>query len=80
MTDLSRVCYKNSFLKQVIVRIDFLQFVPTTELFDSAIEEAIMKIFPKRGKDQIIRFNEVNVFFTPGDGSTPNAKGTTTDR
>lgn len=79
MTDLSRVCYKNSFLKQVIVRIDFLQFVPTTGLFNSAIEEVILKIFPKRGKDQIIRFNEVNVFFTPDDRSTPNAKGTTTE-
>ena len=79
MTDLSRVCYKNSFLKQVIVRIDFLQFVPTTELFNPAIEEVILKIFPKRGKDQIIRFNEVNVIFSPDEKGTPNAKGITTE-
>lgn len=77
MTDLSSVCYKNSFLNQVIIRIDFLQFVPTTELFDLTIEEVILKIFPKRGKDQIIRFNEVSVFFKSDDRNTPNAKGTT---
>lgn len=63
MLEYSSVCYKNTFLNQVIVRVDFAQFIQTNMVFDENIEKEILKIFPRRGKDQIIRFNSINVVF-----------------
>lgn len=75
MAEYSSIYYKNSFLNQVIVRIDFLQFVPTSMTFDESVEKEILKIFPRRGKDQIIRFNSINVVFDQNNNGTPNANG-----
>ena len=75
MQEYSSICYKNSFLNQVIVRIDFLQFVPTDMTFYESIEKEILKIFPRRGKDQIIRFNSISVVFDPNNNGLPNANG-----
>lgn len=75
MPDYSSICYKNSFLNQVIVRVDFLQFVPTSMTFNESIEKEILKIFPRRGKDQIIRFNSINVVFDQNNNGLPNANG-----
>ena len=49
MPEYSSICYKNSFLNQVIVRSDFLQFVPTNMTFSESIEKEILRIFPRRG-------------------------------
>lgn len=38
MLEYSSVCYKNSFLNQVIVRVDFAQFIQTNMVFDENIE------------------------------------------
>lgn len=75
MVEYSSLCYRNSFLNQVIVRIDFLQFVPTNMTFDESIEKEILKVFPRRGKDQIIRFNSINVVFDQNNNGMPNANG-----
>lgn len=75
MSDYSSICYRNSFLNQVIVRIDFLQFVPTNMTFSEFIEKEILRIFPRRGKDQIIRFNSINVVFDQNNKGLPNANG-----
>lgn len=79
MPNYSSVSYKNSFLNQVIVRIDFLPFVPTAMTFNENIEKEILKIFPRRGKDQIIRFNSINVVFDPNNNGLPNANGEVID-
>lgn len=73
--EYSSVCYKNSFLNQVIVRVDFVQFIQTNMVFDENIEEEILKIFSRRGKDQIIHFNSINVVFDQKNNSLPNANG-----
>lgn len=73
MPEYSSICYRNSFLNQVIVRIDFLQFVTTNMTFSEAIEKEILRIFPRRGKDQIIRFNSINVVFDQNNNGLPNA-------
>ena len=39
MLEYSSVCYKNSFLTQVIVRVDFAQFIQTNMVFDENIEK-----------------------------------------
>ena len=75
MLDYSSICYRNSFLNQVIVRIDFVQFIQTNMVFDESIEKEILKIFPRRGKDQIIRFNSINVVFDQKNKGLPNTNG-----
>lgn len=40
MDDLKKITYKNSFLSQVVVRIDFLQFIPNESAFSIGIEKA----------------------------------------
>ncbi len=77
MSEFSSICYKNSFLNQVIVRVDFLQFIPTESTFSPTIEKEILKVFPHRGKDQIIRFNSINVVFNQENHGVPNANGMT---
>lgn len=75
MPEQSTICYRNSFLNQVIVRIDFLQFVPTNMTFSESIEKEILRIFPQRDKNQIIRFNSINVVFDQNNNGLPNANG-----
>jgi len=75
MPEYSSICYKNSFLSQVIVRLDFLPFVASAEAFSENIEKEILKVFPRRGKDQIIRFNSFNVVFDQSNNGLPNANG-----
>lgn len=75
MPDYSSVYYKKSFLNQVIVRVDFAQFIQTNMAFDDDIEKSILKIFPRRGKDQIIRFNSINVIIDQENNGKPNANG-----
>lgn len=54
---------------------DFAQFIQTNMVFDENIEKEILKIFPRRGKDQIIRFNSINVVFDQKNNGLPNANG-----
>lgn len=75
MTDYSCICYRNNFLSQVIVRIDFLEFIQSPLAFDESIEKEILRFFPRRGKDQIIRFNSLNVVFNQNNNGLPNANG-----
>lgn len=75
MLDYSSVCYNNCFLNQVIARIDFIQFIQTSMVFDENIEKEILKIFPRRGKDQIIRFNSINVVVDLKNNNLQNANG-----
>lgn len=75
MPDYSSISYRNNFLNQVIIRADFLQFVPTSMAFSDSVEKEILKNFPRRGKDQIIRFNSINVVFDPHNNGLPNTNG-----
>ena len=59
--DFGNIKYKNNFLKQVIIRLDFLNFVETEDLFDSIIIQKIMAKFPHKQKDQITRFNQIEL-------------------
>lgn len=75
MDDLKRITYKNCFLSQVVVRIDFLQFISNESAFSADIEKSILKVFPRKGKDQIVRFNSVNFTFDTAHPGLPNANG-----
>lgn len=73
MADLENICYKRSFLAQVIIRIDFLQIVPNEIIFQEDIEKAIKKYFPISGKYQVVKINTINVSF-----NSKNAKADAT--
>ncbi len=74
MARYDNVKYTNSFLNQVILRFDFLQFASTNRVFTDDIEKSILRFFPRRGMDQIMRFNSINVVFDSNNPSTPNAQ------
>lgn len=74
MKDFNSIKYENSFLNQVIIRVDFLQFLQTDKLFCENIEKEILKEFPRRGIDQKIRFNTINVVIDPNEINPPNAQ------
>lgn len=71
----SSTCYKNTFLKQVIIRIDFMDFIKDNNMYDIEIEKRILKIFPRRGKDQIIRFNSIKMIFPQNKEQPMNTNG-----
>lgn len=74
MSDYDSIRYEKNFLTQVIVRIDFLQFLPTIQLLTPSIETEILKSFPRRGKDQKIQFNAINVTIDSSRLNTPDAQ------
>lgn len=69
------VCYKNNFIKQVIFRIDFLRYVTPDVIFSNELENAIVKFYPQKGKDQIMRFNAINLVFDKNVSGIPSANG-----
>ena len=75
MTIYESIKYEKSFLNQVILRFDFLQFAPTDHVFTNEIEMSILRYFPRRGMDQIIRINAINVVFDPNNPSAQSAHG-----
>lgn len=76
MDDLRSICYENSFLNQVIVRLDFLQNVSSKIVLDTDLENKIIQFFPRKGKDQIIRFNSIEVELNSNNDLAPNANKT----
>ena len=76
MSEYSKVCYPKTFIDQVIFRLDFLQYIPNDLLFTDELEKEINKSFPRKKKDQILRFNSINVQFDTSNNGLPNANGT----
>ena len=74
--DYSTICYKRSCLSQVIIRLDFLEFIDSRILFNDAIEKVLLPNFPKKGMQQLIRFQSMN--FTV-DSSGAKTERTTKD-
>ena len=56
------ICYKRSCLSQVIIRLDFIGM---ETLFESDVEKSVLKSFPKKGMQQLIRFQTMNVISDP---------------
>ncbi len=72
MQDYSAIKYKNNFLNQVIIRVDFLQFLETEKLFCDDIEKSVLKLFTRRGMDQKIQFGTINVMIDSSKAVVPN--------
>lgn len=72
MTDYSDVKYCRDFLQQVVVRFDFAEFLDTGHVFDDKVERAIRVSFGHRGKNQIMRFNMLNVVLPESAENMPD--------
>ena len=60
--EFDSICYQNICLSQVLIRLDFLEFIDMDILFGaSAVEKTVLNFFPKKGMQQKIRFNMMNV-------------------
>lgn len=64
------VCYKRSFLHQVIVRVDFMEFIPSESLFSESVVKSIMTNFTSVGMRQIMRYRDVSVVLNTKDTQT----------
>ena len=74
MKDYNAIKYTTTFLNQVIIRVDFLQFLETDSLFHDSIEKCILKSFPRRGMDQKVHFNTINVVIDSNIPNMPDAQ------
>ena len=59
--EYQNICYQNSFLSQVIVRLDFMEILQNSKVFYDDFEKNVVKSFPKKGKDRLIKLNEINL-------------------
>lgn len=78
MNEFSNIKYKNSFLNNVIIRIDFLQFQKTSRISSDEITKSIIEYFPQKGKTQLIRYNDINIYINENIAN-PNTDKTTTE-
>ena len=62
--------YKKTFLNQVIVRIDFSEFLETENTFSDANMDAVQERFPRKGMRQVTKFQDVNVFVDDASSTT----------
>lgn len=67
--EYQNICYQNPFLNQVIVRLDFMETLQNNQVFYDEFEKNIVKYFPKKGKDQLIKLNEINVMINVNEPS-----------
>lgn len=70
--------YKNSFISQVICRVDFLEMLSNDEVFEPSVISEITKNFTRKEMDQVIKFNFMNVN-APLNQSIPTVSGQTFD-
>lgn len=68
--DYSEICYKKQCLTQVIIRFDFLEFIENSILFNDNVEKVVVPIFPKRGMQQIVRFQTMNLIVDSDETKT----------
>jgi uncharacterized protein (TIGR04255 family) len=58
--ELEKICYAKTCINQVILRIDFLEFIDNNIVFDSEVTKKTLSIFNKMGLKQIIRYQTMN--------------------
>jgi hypothetical protein len=57
----SKIKYPKHYIDKVICRIDFLEYLQTEEVFDPNVIKEITKNFPRKEKDQLMKFNSINI-------------------
>lgn len=69
-SDYSEVNYARTFLSQVIIRADFMDFIDSAFLFQEGKINTIRMAFPHVTMRQVVRFNDVNVLLQNGQPQT----------
>lgn len=69
MINYDSIEYKNNILHQVIIRVDFTQFIATELVFNSTVDKEILNHFPNKGMAQIVRYNTLTEHYEPGNTS-----------
>lgn len=68
---MDNINYKNNYLKQVIIRIDFRDYVETEKIFSESIEKNIRKAFPRQSIPQAVSFSDVSINIPPDNVALP---------
>lgn len=71
---LNEICYKKNFLRQVLIRIDFLNFVDSEKILSPNIINKVQKYFPQNGKQQLVKFSSINININ--ENNNVDTKGT----
>ena len=61
MNHYNEICYKKKVLKQVIVRLDFINYIEKEILISEKIRTVIMNYFPQQGLPQLVRFGQIDL-------------------
>jgi len=64
----NEIQYGRNFIKQVICRIDFLEFLSNESITDSDVIRCIRKTFPVTSMQQVMKFNNIGIV----ENTTPN--------
>ena len=67
--EYSKICYKNSCLSSVLIRLDFLEFVNNDIIFNHDVEKLMLTNFPKKEMQQQALFHTMNLLVDK-DGTT----------
>jgi len=65
MCSIEKNVYTKNFLDTVILRIDFLEFISNEIIEDVELRKVIIMSFPRLGKTQLMKYNNVNIQFNP---------------
>ena len=76
MESIDKICYKSTFLAQVILRVDFAVPIKDAEIFHPAIITAIQKSYPKPEKEELVRFGNIEFEVAAGVPSQAQVKAT----
>lgn len=71
--EYSEISYKKTSLSKVIVRIDFFEFIDNRILFGLSVMTELMRSFPKKGMQQIVRFNTMDIMINQGNSQAENS-------
>lgn len=61
MSDFDSIHYNKTYLKQVVVRLDFQDFIDNDKIFNKNIIKEVTQTYPQKAIDQILRFNNINI-------------------
>lgn len=74
--NFSEIKYKKNFIKQVICRVDFLEFIPNEIITTTDVVRRIREAFPVTKMQQTIKFSNIGIV----ESTSPNAPPSVTSK
>jgi len=69
----NEIKYKKNFIKQVIFRIDFLEFIPNEFITSADVVKSIRKTFPVTTMQQVMKFSNIGIVENTTPSTPPSA-------